>query len=699
MSPRPAARRAPEALPLAKLDGLLAGLNPEQRRAVTTKEGPLLVLAGAGSGKTRVITVRIAWLLAQGVKAKALLAVTFTNRAANEMRERVAALVGAERAAELTVGTFHAFCVRLLRANGEAIGVPRNFAICDSADQLAASKGVLRELRVAEASLAPGALQARISLHKNRLRTPSDALALARDPYEVLVARAWQKYDEQLRRTRSLDFDDLLLFALRLLRESDATRREVTARFRWLLVDEYQDTNAPQYEILRELAGEHGNLCVVGDDDQSIYGWRGADVTKILHFERDFAGAPDAPTGAVTVVRLETNYRSTIPILEAANRVIANNPNRHDKQLRSALGDGAPVSFKRLEDELTEAEFVTREIADLVAGGQAAFRDHAVLFRTATQPRAIEAQLRARSIPYVMVGGMSFFDRKEVRDVLAYLRLVANPDDEVSLLRVVNCPPRGIGRTTIEAALAYATREGIPVARAFERASAIVELKPAAVAAMAAFRAKLTALGAREPGRDLAGWLETLLRDVDYRAEVDRVHQDAATREERWQGVMELVNFAENHARRAAKPTLQSFLEAVTLSQEEELENDEEERKRDAVTLTTFHSAKGLEFPRVFLVGVEEGILPHARAVHEGSVEEERRLMYVGITRAQRHLTVTCVKSRARAGLRGECMPSRFLYEMRGEPPPRGWKGCDAPLSETTSRRGPASVRQAPRRP
>ena len=656
-------------MPAPALSSLLSGLNPEQRDAVTTRSGPLLVLAGAGSGKTRVITVRIAWLLGQRVAARALLAMTFTNKAAREMKERVAALVGGDAAKEVTVGTFHAFCAKLLRMRGAPVGVPPNFAICDSADQQSALKAALRELRVAEAKLSPGTLQARISLAKNRLLSRNDALSLAKDPVDHLVVRAWQKYDEQLARSRTLDFDDLLLKTLALLREHDATRRELSDRFQHVLVDEYQDTNRPQYEIVRELAGRHKNLAVVGDDDQSIYGWRGADVTKILHFERDFPGAK--------VVRLETNYRSTVPILDAANRVIVNNPHRHEKTLRSALGDGDAVVYKRVDDELAEAEYVAREIADRVRANQARWRDHAALVRTATQPRALETALRGRSIPYVLVGGMSFFDRKEVRDVLAYLRLVANPDDEVSLLRAIHCPPRGVGQATLDKALAFATSEGITVGRAFDRADAIAGLQASAVHAMQTFRARLQAFGAQAPGRDLATWLHRLLKEVDYRAEVDRTYPDAKTREERWQGVEELANFAENHARRAEAPTLQSFLEAVTLSQDDETQDDDEHGK-DAVTVMTLHSAKGLEFPRVYLVGVEEGILPHARAVAENSVEEERRLMYVEITRAQRHLTVLCVRSRARYGHRGECMPSRFLYEMRGEAPPKGWKACGA---------------------
>jgi DNA helicase-2/ATP-dependent DNA helicase PcrA len=665
--PRSPTSKAAAAAPA--LESLLAGLNPEQRDAVTTKDGPLLVLAGAGSGKTRVITVRIAWLVGRRVAPRALLAMTFTNKAAREMKARVAALVGDAHAQEITVGTFHAFCAKLLRMRGAAVGVPPNFAICDSADQQTALKSALRELRVAEAAISPGLLQSRISLLKNRLTTRNEALALARDKTDHLVVRAWQKYDEQLARARTLDFDDLLLKTLALLREHEATRRELSDRFQQVMVDEYQDTNRPQYEILRELAGRHRNLAVVGDDDQSIYGWRGADVTKILHFERDFPGAK--------VVRLETNYRSTVPILDAANRVISNNPDRHGKTLRSALGDGDAVVYKRVDDELAEAELVAREIADRVRGGQTGWRDHAVLVRTATQPRALETALRGRSIPYVLVGGMSFFDRKEVRDVLAYLRLVANPDDEVSLLRAIHCPPRGVGQATLDKALAFATSEGITVGRAFDRADAIAGLQASAVHAMHAFRARLAALGAQEPGRDLATWLHRLLKEVDYRTEVDRTYPDAKTREERWQGVEELANFAENHARRADSPTLQSFLEAVTLSQDDDTKDDDEHGK-DAVTVMTLHSAKGLEFPRVYLVGVEEGILPHARAVAENTVEEERRLMYVGITRAQRHLTVLCVRSRARYGQRGECMPSRFVYEMRGEAPPKGWKACGA---------------------
>ncbi len=659
--------RSAAASTTASRDALLSGLNPEQRAAVTTTEGPLLVLAGAGSGKTRVITVRIAWLLAHGVAPEQLLAMTFTNRAANEMRERVAGVVGGERAKAVTIGTFHAFCVRLLRERGHAIGLPGRFAICDSADQLSALKGALRELRIAETKIAPNVLQSKISLMKSRLVTPIEAHRQAQDRHELLIAKAYAKYDEHLRRARSVDFDDLLLFAVRLLRESSVDKEALATRYRYVMVDEYQDTNAPQYELLRLIAGGHRNLCVVGDDDQSIYGWRGADVKKILGFERDFEGA--------AVVRLETNYRSVEPILEAANRVIACNPARHGKTLRSALGPGEPVVVKRVEDETAEADFAVREITDLMREGRARPKDFAVLFRAATQARAFEAALRAKQVPYRLVGGMSFFDRKEVRDVLAYLRLAANPDDEVSLLRIINCPPRGIGKVTIDKALAYATAEGIPVARAFREANAIVGLPPPAVESMQAFLRKVAALGSADPGRDLVAWIRRVLAEFDYRAEVDRAYPDAATREERWQGVLELVNFAENHVRRVGAPTLSSFLEALVMSDTDD--EEEKESARDQVTLMTLHSAKGLEFTRVYLVGVEEGLLPHIRAVGEKTVEEERRLMYVGITRAQRHLTVSCVKSRARGGHRGESMPSRFLYEMRGEAPPKMWRACE----------------------
>jgi DNA helicase II / ATP-dependent DNA helicase PcrA len=648
---------------------LLEGLNPEQRLAVTTTEGPVLVLAGAGSGKTRVITVRIAWLLALGVAPANVLAMTFTNKAAGEMRERVAGLVGKAKAEELTVGTFHSFCARLLRKHAKEAGLAANFSICDASDQLAALKGALRELRIGEARMQPSVLQARISLAKNRLVASDAFLDAAKDDESELVGRAWKMYDEHLSRARSLDFDDLLLRTLQLLRGRSSVRSELEKRYRYVMVDEYQDTNGPQYEIVRAIAKAHGNLCVVGDDDQSIYGWRGADVAKILSFEKDFAPC--------TVVRLETNYRSTEPILEAANRVIQCNPKRHEKKLRSALGPGEPIVIGRLEDETAEADHVAREIQELVRARKARLADFAVLFRTQTQPRAFEAQFRARGVPYVLIGGMSFFDRKEVRDVLAYLRLAANPDDEMSFLRVINCPPRGIGKTTIDRALELATREGISVVSAFDRAKETEAISPAAVEAAHSFRAKMASLGAKDPGRALVPWIRGLLKAVDYRAEVDRVYPDAKTREDRWSGVMEILNFAENHVQRDRSPSLKSFLEALTLTAADELSADDV-KGRDAVTLMTLHSAKGLEFPRVYLIGVEEGILPHARSVAEDTVEEERRLMYVGITRAQRHLTITCTKTRARYGTRIESMPSRFLFELRGEAPPRGWRALGA---------------------
>ncbi len=637
-------------------------LNLEQRLAVTTTEGPVLVLAGAGTGKTRVITVRIAHMLAQGVDPANVLAVTFTNKAAGEMRERVAELVGAKRAKALTVGTFHAFCVRLLRANAKALGLPRDFAICDASDQLSALKGVLRELHVAETRIQPGVLQSRISLAKNRLQTPEQYLEAASDDWEELIGRAWIRYAEHLARQRQVDFDDLLLQAVRLV-GMPAILRRLRERFRHVLVDEFQDTNAPQYEIVHALAGEHRNLCAVGDDDQSIYGWRGADVQKILGFERDF---PEA-----VVVRLETNYRSTAPILEAANRVIRNNPARHEKALRSALGDGPPIRVGRCEDELNEAGFVVREIGAAVRTDKAKHGDFAILFRTSSQPRVFEQELRARGVPYRLVGGPSFFDRKEIRDVLAYLRLIANPLDEASFLRVVNRPPRGVGKTSLDRALAFATERGVSILEAFDRAGEIEGMNEAAARSVEGLRKSLATLGKEEPGRQLVPFLRRVLETVGYRTEVERTYPEPRTRDERWQTVMELCDAAENHVRRAKEPGLRSFLEEVALAAAEDRSEDGE--RRDQVSLMTLHAAKGLEFPRVYLVGLEEGLLPHARAVAEDSVEEERRLAYVGVTRAQEHLTVTWAAERSKFGTRVESQPSRFVFELRDEIPPKDW--------------------------
>jgi DNA helicase-2/ATP-dependent DNA helicase PcrA len=651
------------------MEKLLEGLNEAQREAVRTIDGPVLVLAGAGTGKTRVITVRTGWLLAHGIAAENVLAMTFTRKAAGEMRERIGKLVGAKRAEMLTIGTFHAFCARYLRDHARAAGLPPNFTICDASDQQAIARAVLRELHVGTTTMQPSALQARISLAKNRLETPEALLERPGDDRDELVARGWRKYEEQLARARMLDFDDLLLVTCRVLTQDAALRRELETRFRYVMVDEYQDTNGPQFEIVRAISGKHRNLCVVGDDDQSIYGWRGADVQKILSFEKHF---PRAKT-----VRLETNYRSTQPILDAANRLIGNNPKRHEKTLASSLGPGETIRYVRGEDETGEADWIAYEISQGVRDRRLRHGDCAVLFRSNTQPRVFEQQFRARGLPYVLVGGMSFFDRKEVRDVLAYLRLAANANDEPSFLRVVNCPPRGVGKGTLGKALEFATARGISIVEAFERGGGSEGWNEAAVQSVHGLREKLARFGAKDPGRTLVHWMRELLEAVDYRSEVDRAYPDAKTREDRWNAVTQVLDMAENHVRREPRAGLTTFLESLTLSAEDP-RDEGETPKKDAVTLMTVHAAKGLEFPRVYIAGAEEGILPHARSVADDTVEEERRLMYVAITRAQRVLTVTWAKSRSKYGTRVETSPSRFVFEMRGEAPPKGWRGAGA---------------------
>ena len=642
---------------------LMRGLNPEQRTAVERTEGPVLVLAGAGTGKTRVITTRIAYLLSRGVRPESVLAMTFTNKAAVEMRERVAKLVGSDKADELTVGTFHSFCLRVLRAHGEAIGWAPGFSICDPSDQQSIIKGALRELHIPEAHLQPAMALSLISNLKNKLESPESFLARAADDRDELLGRAWLRYREALRSVRRLDFDDLLLETLRLLRESEPTRQHYRERYRFVLVDEYQDTNGPQYEIVHQIAGEHKNLCVVGDDDQSIYGWRGADITKILNFERDYHGA--------FVVRLETNYRSTREILTAANRLIANNPNRHDKELRSEFGSGEPIQGVNSKDESAEAEYVVGDILKLIESKRARYGDCAILFRTATQPRPFEAELRIKNVPYVLIGGMSFFDRKEVRDLLAYLRLMAHPDDEPSLLRIVNTPPRGVGKTTLTRVLEFATGHGISANEAFRRHEEIEGVGADKAGVVVRLLDRLEAIGATSKG-NLVPTIERLLEEIAYKHEVARLYPDPQVREQRWAGVEDILNFAENYTSRSKKKRdLAGFLSELALTANED--SAEEAGKRDAVTLMTLHASKGLEFPHVYLVGLEEGLLPHAKSAAEDRVEEERRLAYVGITRARERLTLSWTQARARHGHKLASHPSRFLFEIKGTPPPDDW--------------------------
>ena len=658
---------------------LLASLNPAQRDAASTTEGPLLVLAGAGTGKTRVITTRIAYLLSLGVDPSSILAVTFTNKAAGEMKERLLHLAG-EKAREVTAGTFHAFCARVLREHGHALGLPKRFSICDASDQLSAVKSAMRELRVHETTMHPSAVLARISLAKNRMETPESFLESGSGGRDQLVGSVWQRYREFLARTRALDFDDLLLETVRLLREHEEVGQHYRKRYRHVLVDEYQDTNHPQYEIVREIGGRHRNVCVVGDDDQSIYGWRGADIRKILGFHRDFEGAK--------VVRLQTNYRSTRPILDAANAVIRHNASRHDKALESARGEGAEVRFAQLKDETSEAQFVVGEMSKVTKPGRARPGDFAILCRTQVQFRPFEVELRAAGLPYVVVGGMSFFDRKEVRDVVAYLKLATNPRDETSLLRIINTPPRGVGKASIDKVLDFATRHGIPAGEGFDRAGEVEGLSPQSVEGYRALRATLERADLAGAGRQLVLRLSAFLDSIDYRAEVARLYPEPMTREARWAGVEEVLNFAENYVRRSPEPTLDGFLEELALTSGDEPE--EKPERGDAVTLMTLHAAKGLEFPHVFLVGMEEGLLPHARAAAEGGVEEERRLAYVGITRAMTTLTLSWAFERAKYGRRARAVPSRFLFEAQGEDLPRGWVGVEATLAPESDELKPA---------
>ncbi len=642
------------------------GLNAAQRDAVRTLSGPLLVLAGAGTGKTRVITYRIAALVRSGIRPNRILAVTFTNKAAREMRDRALTLLGRRRkeVAPPEISTFHSLCVRILRRHIRHLGYPTEFAIYDRSDQETVARGALRELRVGTDRLRPGDLVSRISAFKSQSMRPADALEAAVGDLGATVAAAYERYQTALRAAGAVDFDDLLLLVETLFSEHPEVRFAEASRFDHLLIDEYQDTNGLQYRIVRALADRHRNLCVVGDDDQSIYGWRGAEVEHILHFARDW---PDAK-----VVRLEDNYRCRAPIIELANRLIAHNSARHAKTLRAAKTGGDPPRFARFDDESREAEAVVGEIRrrlDQEGELRAVASDFAVLFRTNEQPRAFEIELRRARIPYVLVGGQSFYDRREIKDLMSYLRVLANPIDEVSLLRIINVPARGIGPGSVESLLSLAVARGEPLWAALPHAlaeGAVPEVVRVRVRAFIDLIEGHRARAARTPLVDLA---RGLVDAVSYRAELSRLYPTAGEAEARWASVEELFNALGQYAARADPPTLRGFLEEAALAGREEDRDEDDPRRERAVTLMTLHSAKGLEFRHVYLVGVEEGLLPHHRTLSEGDgqVAEERRLCYVGVTRAQESLTITMAKTRMKWGRAEPAIPSRFVAEMRGE--------------------------------
>lgn len=666
-------------------------LNPAQHEAVHTLSGPLLVLAGAGTGKTRVVTYRIAQLIRSGIRPARILAVTFTNKAAGEMQQRCGELLGRRLKEKPEVSTFHSLCVRILRRHAVRLGYPPKFAICDRGDQESFARAALRDIHVPNTVLRPSDLVNQISRWKMASVRPHEAASLAETDKEHLASMAYRRYQSALKAAGSLDFDDLLLCTEELFHRHADVRDLEAARFDHLLVDEYQDTNGSQYRIIRALASTHRNLCVVGDDDQSIYGWRGAEVTHILGFQRDW---PDAK-----VVRLEDNYRSTTAILELANRLIAFNRNRYPKVLRASADNGRRPRCLQFPDDATEANQVIEEIRSQIVRRLASPRDFAILFRTNEQPRAFEVELRRARLPYVLIGGMSFYDRKEVRDILAYLKVLNRPDDEVSLLRIINTPPRGIGQRAVEKLLSRAVQASRSLWEVLPQVGETDDLPPQAVQGVEQLRRLIISARSRldrEPPLDVVA---DLIHTIRYQDEIHRLYREPADQVARWNSVEEVVNALANYQQRAREPTLSGFLEDIALVGRDDDRDPEARLNRDAIVLMTLHSAKGLEFPHVYMVGMEEGLLPHQRSVEiDGpAIDEERRLCYVGVTRAREDLTLTLALSRTKWGRPRPTQPSRFLFELLGKadnPQPPAGAERPKPLRKTDPNRSPAPRRR-----
>jgi len=626
---------------------ILGELNDAQQQAALTTSGPLLILAGAGSGKTKTLTHRIALLIAEkGVWPSQILAVTFTNKAAREMRERLAHLLNQpnDRSFMPWMGTFHGICVRLLRMDGQFIDVPRNFVIYDEDDRQGLVKQAMKQLSITDKDMKPSAVSGAISSAKNAMQDPAEYEANAHYPFQKNVAKVYALYEKRRKEAKALDFDDLLLEAVNLLQHNKDIRDKWRNHFKHIMIDEYQDTNAAQYQLVKLLVNDERNICVVGDDWQSIYSWRGADFTNILNFERDFAGA--------TVVKLEQNYRSTGNILEAAHQVISKNTQRTDKKLWTAEGTGAPVQVHGVYDEAEEARQVADRISAQVMIGARKHSDFAVLYRTNSLSYTLERAFLQMRVPYQIVGGVRFYDRKEIKDIIAYLKLIYQPNDRMSFSRIANVPTRGVGATSLERFLNWQSAQDTDIIDALTRVESENVVTGKAKLAMTRLGVSLSSIRERVEEASPAEIIELVIKTIGYR---DYILDGTPQAEDREENLGSLLSDAQNFT------SISDFLEEVALMSSVDSQKDE-----DTVTLMTLHAAKGLEFPVVFMVGLEEGILPHSR-VFEASpaeLEEERRLCYVGMTRAREELHISYAYSRLQFGQRGYNPMSRFITDM-----------------------------------
>ncbi|MBP1157734.1 MULTISPECIES: DNA helicase PcrA [unclassified Paenibacillus] len=633
-------------------------LNPQQRRAVEAVDGPLLIMAGAGSGKTRVLTHRIAYLIATRKAAPwSILAITFTNKAAREMQERVSALVGPQ-GQDIWVSTFHSMCVRILRKDISRIGFTSNFTILDSGDQLSVIKNCMKELNIDSKKFEPKAVQAAMGNAKNELLTPEKVEQKIGDYFDGIVAKVYSLYQKKLRSNNSLDFDDLIMKTIELFQQMPEVLDFYQNKFQYIHVDEYQDTNRAQYMLCRLLAGKHQRICVVGDSDQSIYRWRGADISNILDFEKDYPKA--------TTILLEQNYRSTSTILDAANKVIANNVGRKPKNLWTDKSGGNKIRLYQADSEHEEGYYITGEIRKHIEQGRK-YSDHAILYRTNAQSRVIEEILIKSDVPYQIVGGIKFYDRKEIKDILAYLRLISNPDDDISFARVVNVPKRGIGDTTVDKLAAAAGRFGVSMFAMLENVDSM-EIGAKARNALSDFREMIENLYRMVDYLSVTELTEKVLEMTHYRDELKR--ENTLESQARLENIDEFLSVTMEFEKRNDDKSLISFLTDLALIADiDSMNNDPDpEAAKQGVVLMTMHSAKGLEFPVVFIVGLEEGVFPHSRTLMDNEeLEEERRLAYVGITRAEEELFLTCARMRTLFGRTSVNAPSRFLSELPQE--------------------------------